>query len=333
MKLETPSNKTNKVDYFAIDLLTGLSQKLKSIPSKYFYDDAGSDLFQKITNHPDYYLTKVEFSILNKYKMDIAEKIDSSVIDVIELGVGDGHKTHEIIEALLKTKSSVKYLPIDISRKAFEQMQHTETNHSFKKCETVGIVADYFNGISYASQLSSNPKLVLFLGSNIGNFDFSGRQRFLKEIWSLLKNGDYLLIGFDLKKDIQILNKAYNDSSQLTEKFNLNILNRINYQFSANFELANFQHLGFYNPVLGAMESYLISLKKQDVFIQKLACTFSFEAFEPIHLEYSFKYLPSDILELAKSTGYTVDAEFNDEMNYFTSSLWRVVKDNTQTYP
>ncbi len=166
----------------------------------------------------------------------------------------------------------------------------------------------------------------MFLGSNIGNFDSTSCQIFLKKIWNQLNHGDYFLIGFDLKKDLAVLMKAYNDSDKLTEKFNLNILNRINNSMQANFNIESFQHFGCYNPILGAMESFLISLKDQEVFIKKISQKFSFTRFEPIHLEYSFKYLESDIYNLANKTGYTVDSIYYDSKKYFANALWRVMK-------
>lgn len=313
-------------DDFEIEVLTGLSQNRKKINSKYFYDDIGSHLFQQITKHRDYYPTNSEREILITHSDDIIKNIAEKEIDLIEFGVGDGNKTIPIINSILNQNKKLNYMPIDISEKVFEQMGEFFIYNDKAKFETSGIVADYIDGLKIAKRISNSKKLVLFLGSNIGNFDSTSCQIFLKKIWNQLNHGDYFLIGFDLKKDLAVLMKAYNDSDKLTEKFNLNILNRINNSMQANFNIESFQHFGCYNPILGAMESFLISLKDQEVFIKKISQKFSFTRFEPIHLEYSFKYLESDIYNLANKTGYTVDSIYYDSKKYFANALWRVMK-------
>jgi uncharacterized SAM-dependent methyltransferase len=142
----------------------------------------------------------------------------------------------------------------------------------------------------------------------------------------MINDGDHVLIGFDQKKDIQILNRAYNDSAGITSKFNLNLLSRMNRELQANFELGQFEHYGFYNPIKGAMESHVISLKEQRVYIKELQREFSFGKYEPIHLEYSFKFLPSDIKSLSEQSGFLVVRNFSDSGEYFISSLWRAGK-------
>lgn len=313
-------------DDFEIEVLTGLSQSRKKINSKYFYDDIGSHLFQQITKHKDYYPTNAEREILLTYSDEIIKSISEDKIDLVEFGVGDGNKTVSLIKSCLDHNKKLKYMPIDISEKAFEQMGEFDFFSNAMKFETVGIVADYIDGLKIAKKSSNRKRLIIFLGSNIGNFDPVSSQIFLKKIWKQLDHGDYFLIGFDLKKDIAALMRAYNDSDGLTEKFNLNILHRINTSLQANFIIEHFQHYGCYNPVLGAMESFLISLASQDVFISKIPQKFSFAKYEPIHLEYSFKYLESDIYDLAKKTGYVVNSVYYDSKRYFANALWRVEK-------
>ncbi len=313
-------------DDFEIEILTGLSQSPKKLSSKYFYDEYGSELFQQITHHNDYYLTKSEKEILATRSNDLIKNILDANIDLIELGVGDGHKTTHLINAILNNKKRLKYIPIDISEKAFQQMNEIYSKTHNGEFETLGIVADYIDGIRIAKKQSNSRVLLLFLGSNIGNFDSTNTKSFLKKIWNQLNHGDYFLIGFDLKKDISTLMRAYNDSDGLTEKFNLNILNRINNTMQADFKIENFQHFGCYNPILGAMESFLISLKDQDVYVKKLSQVFSFKRYEPIHLEYSFKYLESDIFDLAKKTGYLVEEIYHDSRKFFANALWKVEK-------
>lgn len=311
---------------FAIDVLTGLSSHQKSISAKYFYDDIGSELFQKISQHQDYYPTKTEFSILEKYCTVIPNIINESEIDIIELGAGDGHKSKLIIDGFLIKGCKVNFYPIDISEKA---MQLLNKNLAVNENLNIhGVVADYFTGLTHLKKISNNKKLVLFLGSNIGNFNKPQSRDFLKKLWLSLNTSDYVLIGYDLKKDTHVLNKAYNDADGLTRAFNLNLLSRINKELGGNFDISKFQHCGFYNPTLEAMESYLIALEEQEIYITALEKNFHFEKFEPMHLEYSYKYSPSDITYLANHTGFHVEQHFSDEKNYFIDALWQVQKES-----
>ncbi|MBC7659898.1 MAG: L-histidine N(alpha)-methyltransferase [Chitinophagaceae bacterium] len=327
MKIENlieAKSKTEIIDSFAIDILTGLSCSPKHIAAKYFYDDRGSELFQKITLERDYYLTGKEFSILENISNTMPELLKESEIDVVELGVGDGHKSKLLIDGLLHHGSKVNYFPIDISERALELL--AENINPQDRLAIQGVAADYFAGLSHVRTLSHNRQLVLFLGSNIGNFDHPQTLEFLQRLWKSLNEGDYVLIGFDLKKDIDVLVKAYNDEGGYTKQFNLNLLSRINRELGGQFEIDRFKHYGFYNPLMGAMESYLVSLQKQDVYVSAIERSFHFEEYEAVHLEYSFKFLQNDIDRLASETGFQVIKHFTDEEHYFIDSLWKVIK-------
>ncbi|GIU50157.1 L-histidine N(alpha)-methyltransferase [Shewanella sp. KT0246] len=311
-------------EQFAIDVLTGLGASPKSLQAKYFYDDTGSKIFQKITQHPDYYPTKTEYEILDSVKHQLADLINESEIDIIELGAGDGHKTQLIINGFTDNNCRVNYYPIDISEEAMLMLKETISPHPFVECH--GIVAEYFEGLRQVRETSKNRQLVLFLGSNIGNFDRVQNQGFLRRLWMNMDNNDYLLVGFDLKKDVDVLTKAYNDSSGLTSDFNLNLLTRINNELGGDFDVSKFQHFGVYSPLLGAMESYVIATEAQSVYIGELKRHFHFEAFEPIHLEFSFKFLKTDIDFISQKTGFEVIRHFSDSKDYFIDSLWQVQK-------
>jgi dimethylhistidine N-methyltransferase len=315
---------THHLEVFASEVLMGLSSKPKTISAKYFYDDVGSELFQKISQHKDYYLTKTEFQILERFGDSLAAFIKVTEIDILELGVGDGHKSKLIIDSFLANGTKVNFYPIDISEKAMHLLG--ENLDESQELNIHGIVADYFHGINYLKKISSNKKLVLFLGSNIGNFNKDQTKEFLKKLWLSLNSNDHVLIGYDLKKDISILNRAYNDSDGLTTAFNLNLLKRINLELGANFNHTKFKHYGFYNPSLGAMESYVISLIDQDIYIETLEKSFHFSKFEPLHLESSFKFSESEINELASETGFSIEDHFTDPQNYFIDALWYVQK-------
>tara|TARA_R110001592_G_scaffold63585_12_gene194954 strand:+ start:9523 stop:10506 length:984 start_codon:yes stop_codon:yes gene_type:complete len=311
-------------DQFAIDVLTGLSAYPKVLQAKYFYDDAGSKIFQQITQHKDYYPTRVEFDILDNIKSELAELVGEDEIDIIELGAGDGHKTQLIIDGFLNSNSRVNYYPIDISEEAMLMLRNNIREHDNLVCH--GIVAEYFEGLKSVREKSKNKQLVLFLGSNIGNFDRVQSQGFLRRLWMSMNASDYILVGFDLKKDIGTLTRAYNDDSGLTKDFNLNLLTRINRELGADFQIDKYQHFGVYNPVLGAMESYIIATEEQDVYVAALEREFHFDPFESIHLEYSFKFLRSDIDFLSKNTNFEVIKHFSDPRDYFIDSLWKVKK-------
>ena len=314
-------NDDSKIDSFALDIEKGLSLNNKAISSKYFYDDIGSNIFRKITKHPDYYLTKNEIEILDKVKLKLPNIIKLKEIDIIELGPGDGSKSKIIIEGFLKNNYIVNYYPIDISKKALQLLKITIKENT--RLHINGIVSEYSDGLEYLKNTSKNKQLVLFLGSNIGNFEKSKSIKFMKSISNKIKKGSYVFIGFDLKKDPKKLNKAYNDSSNLTKKFNLNLLQRINNDLQANFNLKKFIHYGAYNPLLGAMESFLISIEKQNIYLKKINKTFYFELYEPIHLEYSFKYSIKDIEKLAIKSNFIVKKHYKNKDKGFVDSLWK----------
>lgn len=309
---------------FSKDVLIGLSSHPKAISAKYFYDDIGSELFQKISQHQDYYLTKTEFAILKQYGASLVDMINEVEIDILELGAGDGHKSKLIIDSFLNIGVKVNFYPIDISEKAMGLLAENLSVNNLLAIH--GIIADYFDGLNYLKTISNNKKLVLFLGSNIGNFNQLQTSAFLKKLSKSLNIDDYVLIGYDLKKDDDVLNKAYNDSSGLTKDFNLNLLARMNAELGANFDLKKFKHYGFYNPALGAMESYIIALEEQAIYIAALQKTMHFEKFEPLHLECSFKFSLPHMNKLATQSGFEVEANFSDQQHYFIDALWRVAK-------
>lgn len=313
-------------EQFALDVLMGFSAPSKFLPSKYFYDATGSRLFEQITDLEEYYPTRCEFEILLNAGGEIAELIHNQTFEVVELGAGDGRKTKVLLDQLLKKTDQFSYIPIDISESAMAELVSSLTQ-SHPALTTHGIVGDYFASIRHLESHSLSRKLVLLLGSNVGNFDYHGAKRFLHSIWKCLNHDDLLLIGFDLKKDIDVLTKAYNDKQGVTRAFNLNVLTRINKELDGDFDIQKFSHHGMYNPRHGAMESYLISLEWQQVHIGALEKTFEFDAHEAIHLELSHKYLLSDMQKLANETGFTVLKNWQDSQAYFADGLWQVNKD------
>ncbi|KTD52351.1 Histidine-specific methyltransferase EgtD [Legionella quinlivanii] len=310
---------------FMRDVERGLSSKKKYISSKYFYDEKGSELFNQITRHPDYYLTKCELEILEDNKREFADIFGESSFNLIELGPGEGIKSRIFINEFLQRSLDFTYFTIDISRRYLNQIVK-QFNHDLPKLKLIALNSDYFSGLHWLSQRSKRRNVVLFLGSSIGNFNQDDTQVFLKNIASDLQNDDYLLIGFDLRKDINILNKAYNDSDLITRHFNLNLLNRMNRELGGHFDLDQFQHYATYNVYSGAMESYLLSRKKQSIPVDALNRSFSFYEYEPIHVEYSYKYLIDQLEIFAENSGFEIVKNYMDSKGYFVDSLWRVRK-------
>lgn len=310
---------------FARDVLIGLSEPRKFLPTKYHYDNAGSRLFQKIMALPEYYPTKCEFEILKSQKGKIAKLMGNNPFNLVELGAGDGVKTSILLEEFLEQKFEFQYVPIDISESAMQGLINS-IQTKLPNIETNGIVAEYFDGVKWLSKIGQRKNLVLFLGSNLGNFSATQSKLFLRTLWNTLNNDDFVLIGFDLKKDIDKMLNAYNDSQGVTAEFNLNMLRRINSELGGNFDLSKFRHYATYDVFTGAIESYLVSLEAQTVFIEGLSETFDFKLWEPIHTEYSYKYLVSDIEKLAKDTGYTIEKHLFDSKKYFLDSIWQVQK-------
>jgi dimethylhistidine N-methyltransferase len=310
---------------FALDVLNGLTKDQKMIPCKYFYNKKGEQLFRRITELPEYYLTNCEFEILHKYKNEITDMLDVDNFNLVELGAGDGKKTKVLLEHFSKLGLNVTYIPIDICESAMKNLIYRFQDYPID-ITIDGLVAEYFQGLKWLSHSGSKQNFVLFLGSNIGNFGKDEARLFFHKLWNSLNADDFLLIGFDLKKDIDLLNKAYNDSENITEEFNLNLLLRINDELGGNFNLNAFNFYSGYDVQTGAVESYLVSKKAQTVQIDALNQSFTLKKFEPIHTESSYKYLKSDIKKLAESAGFDIVRNFSDTKNYFLDSLWRVRK-------
>lgn len=311
---------------FGFDVLAGLTESPKRLSSKYFYDAVGSELFSRITRLQEYYPTRVEAQILERNKQNLVDKLGAQGVNLIDLGAGDGQKTMILLRYLYEQGLNPRFMPIDISETAIEGLIQV-VQKEFPEIPCEGMVSEYFRGIHWLnSQPSDRVNLVLFLGSNIVNFERGQARAYLRQLWTVLRPGDLVLIGFDLKKDIDLLLHAYNDAEGVTAAFNLNLLGRINRELGGEFDLKQFRHFATYNVFSGAVESYLVSLKEQEVYIAGLENSFAFKPWEPIHTEYSYKYLKSDVRDLAENTGFQIEAEYYDEQEFFVDCLWRVKK-------
>lgn len=315
-----------KQNTFAEDVLKGLSAEPKFLSSKYFYDDEGSRLFQEIMKLPEYYLTRAEFEIFETRAGEIFEsfKNGDTGFDVIELGAGDGTKTAVLIDYFLKQNADFTYLPIDISQEAIDFLSRKFTAE-FPELSLKPKTGDYFRILETLKTESTRRKILLFLGSNIGNFSRENALEFFRHLRSVMNENDLLFTGFDLQKDPRVILNAYDDAQGVTAEFNLNLLRRINRELGANFDLKKFSHYAVYRPTECAARSFLISREEQTVFVASLNQTFHFKAWEPIFMEISQKYNLEMIEELAQTSGFQVKQNFFDSNLYFVDSLWKIV--------
>ncbi|HEV7797335.1 MAG TPA: L-histidine N(alpha)-methyltransferase, partial [Pyrinomonadaceae bacterium] len=287
----------------AEDVRRGLSSKPKRFLPKYFYDQLGSQLFEAICLLPEYYLTRAENEILDRYADEIVSSVDGNTT-LIEMGSGSASKTRLIIEALLRQQSDLLFIPVDISASALDSSSRILLQ-SYPQLRIEAYAADYFAGLTELGKQRRGRTLALFLGSNVSNFDPPEALKFLRALREVLREGDALLLGADLKKESHVLEAAYNDALGVTAAFNLNVLARINRELGGNFDLRAFQHRAFYNEEVGRVEIYIESTREQTVSISQLEMEVQFGAGEQIHTENSYKYDLSDIAKLAGETGFT----------------------------
>lgn len=319
------TDKSIRNNDFAIEIGNGLEAKMKYVSPKYFYDQIGSDLFEKISEQPEYYLTRTESSLLEKYNKDIYRICGNRDISIVELGSGSSSKTRILLDTFLSAGARIYYFPIDVS----ETMLSDTINNllaSYKNLGIIGVCSEFSNGAKRVNEFITNhdgiplKKLLLFLGSSIGNFEPFQVRNFLTELASQMNHGDTLLIGFDLQKEKTYLERAYNDAAGITAEFNLNILARINRELSGEFELSRFKHEAFYNMDKKRIEMHLTSLCNQSVAIRDLGKQIVFRKGERIHTENSYKFSIDQINSLVTQSGLTVLKNYIDNDNLYCLS-------------
>lgn len=310
---------------FADDVDHGLRQTPKTLPTKYFYDEKGDALFVEIMGLPEYYLTRAEMEIFSEQSAELIKTLQlnkSEYFELIELGAGDGSKTQHLLKALSEGGDQgyqYDFIPIDISKNALDLLEQT-LSKELPQVSCKPRHGDYFE-ILESFRDSHHPKVILFLGSNIGNMDDKTASNFIYKLGESLTTGDKLLIGADLIKSAEIIKPAYDDKQGVTAKFNLNLLHRINRELDANFNLTGFEHLCEYTEEEGIAKSYLVSLYDQEVSIEENGKVYRFAKAERIHTEISRKYNDEIIKSILGTTDFKIVGKISDSQNYFSDYI------------
>jgi dimethylhistidine N-methyltransferase len=305
------------------DVVRGLGARPKTLPPKYFYDAHGSRLFDRITTLPEYYLTRTEQLILADSARRLGRLVGAA--DLVELGSGSARKTRLVIDALLEQmplKSPLLYVPIDVSEAALEESA-TGLVAAYPRLAVSGLVATYEAGLAALPPRLAPRRLMLFLGSTIGNLDAAESVEFFAAVARALEPGDALLLGFDLVKTPGIIEAAYNDAQQVTAAFNLNMLRHLNRRFDGDFDLARFQHRAFFNAGASRIEMHLTSAGAQTVRLKKLGLAARFEPGETIRTEISRKFRFADMADAVVRHGFALAERWSDSQEWFALALFR----------
>jgi dimethylhistidine N-methyltransferase len=318
-----PRLKTESKDFY-FDLIRGLTQAPKKIPSKYFYDKEGDRLFQALMASPDYYLTRCEMDIFTRQSKKIVDSLIAKNLDfdLIELGPGNCAKSIHLLGALIASNASFNYVPIDISENVIIEL-NSFLPSKVPDLRFNGLVGEYFDRLAFHCILPGPRKVVMCLGGNIGNMTVAESNQFCERLRGHLQPGDQCIMGFDLVKHPAVIRRAYDDREGLTKKFNLNLLNRINRELDADFRINRFDHYCSYDPLTGAAKSYLVCLS--DMVVHVAGTRIEFEKDECIWTEISQKYSKEQVRQMAINNGFVHTAEFLDTKSWFMDAVWTAV--------
>ncbi|PWL37906.1 L-histidine N(alpha)-methyltransferase [Flagellimonas aquimarina] len=309
---------------FEQEVYEGLTTYPKHLSSKYFYDEVGDKLFQDIMAMPEYYLTDCEFNILEENKSEIAELFGKggAPFSLFELGAGDGKKTKILLRHFTQNNISFDYRPIDISQNALDQLEES-LGKEIPNVEINTLQGTYFDTLRDIGNANGRKKVILFLGSNIGNLLHPQAIEFLKNMRDSVNEEDLIFMGFDQKKNPQTILDAYNDKTGITEAFNKNILARINKEMGGNFNLEKFLHWEAYDPETGTAKSYLVSKEEQSVCIESLELEIRLKAWETIHTEISQKYDDAIVEWLAEKADLKIVTEYTDAEQQYKNYVFK----------
>jgi L-histidine Nalpha-methyltransferase len=321
----------------AEDVIHGLTRHPKSLPPRLFYDEAGSRLFDEITTLPEYYLTRIEGALLRDYAGEILRQFahptprqrgntshHDGTFNVVELGAGTSEKTTVLLQALMKQHGQAAYYPVDVCREVIQESRR-RLSARFPGLAVRPIVADYTHGLAELTEIEGR-KLIVYIGSSIGNFEPMQASLTLRAIGGTLGPGDALLLGTDMVKDVSILIPAYDDAAGVTAEFNRNVLARINRELGGHFDLEHFRHIAEWNAQESRMEMYLASERAQLVAVDLLQLCVHFGAGERIHTENSYKFTPHMIETILKNGGFALERTWTDERRWFGLHLARVAR-------
>jgi L-histidine N-alpha-methyltransferase len=318
---ETMARELAALPDYADEVVRGLISQQKTLPCKLFYDDLGSELFERITELPEYYPTRTELEILQESSGAIAEAAGPGV-SIVELGAGTATKTGTLLRAFARRQMRVNYFPVDISPAALAAAQK-RLREDCPAAQVHPVIADFSNGFNFLQNITGR-KLVLYLGSSIGNFDGKDAVALLRKVQGHLSPGDALLLGTDMVKPAEILVPAYDDAQGVTAQFNKNILHRLNREFDGNFDLDSFRHIAEWNPAKSRMEIYLESTRPQIALLRTLGLRVRLAAGERIHTENSYKYTVPMVERLLCASGFKLEKTWYDQREWFGLHLARV---------
>ena len=304
----------------AHDVLLGLRDRPRHLPARLFYDAAGSALFEQITELPEYYLTSTEEAIFTRNAAEMVRAAGEAKT-VIELGAGTARKSLLLLRAALEVQSRLSYVPVDVSRSALD-IARQRVGSELPQVAVHPVVMEYTRSFAPLSALTG-PRLVLFIGSSIGNFDPMPATGLLRRLRSSLDAGDALLLGVDMRKPVDVLLRAYDDSAGVTAQFNLNVLARINREFGADFDLDSFVHHARWDEQKSRIEMHLVSRRAQQVRVPALGLSIDFAADESIHTENRYKFSSAMLEAMAANAGFRREEVWSDEQNWFTVNLLR----------
>ena len=296
---------------FAEHVIHGLGDSPKWLSAKYFYDAAGSELFEQITDLPEYYPTRTELTILHGHAREMSGYIALSAA-LVEFGTGSTRKARILIDAAPQLAA---YVPVDISSEFLAQ-EAAAVRRDYPWLAVLPVAADFTRDFDLPPQIRSRPRVGFFPGSTIGNFEPEDATEFLRQAGRILGAGATMIVGVDLIKDEAVLNAAYDDAAGVTAKFNLNVLARMNRELGGNFDLSAFRHRAFYNAGNHRIEMHLESLRAQTVTVA--GHEFEFRKGETIHTENSYKYTVESFRALAEAAGWRPAATWTDEREYFS---------------
>ncbi len=303
------------------DTRRGLMDEPKWLSSLYFYDHLGSQLFEQITETPEYYPTRTEESILREHIDEILEQAGDD-LTLAEMGSGSSRKSRVAIEALVRRQGESVYLPIDVSAEFLREVA-VDLEASFPGIRVKPIAAEYSDGIRQVGEHPATRRLVMFLGSSIGNFEPDEQVGLLRTAYESLSPGDAFLLGTDLVKDEAILDAAYNDEAGVTAQFNLNILTHLNRELAGDADIEAFAHHAFWNAEQRRIEMHLVSLRDQQVGFPKADLTVQFRQGETIHTENSYKFTIEGARAMAEQAGFTLETTWTDPKGWFALHLLR----------